>query len=983
MLFYSQIKREFTAASWKRGQIYFREQRINDVKLEGDKVTGRIHGQGEAPYQTMITMARGTISSSKCNCPAHRVYETHCKHVAALAIWVVERGSILRAGIEGAEYGVAPSENELVFRDAQKAAADPRLQKLMVMHSELVGTRFVIRRERMSGTITGKDLRGISFSIPITLFEAAALLEYTEKATAVQGLVRMGSGLNNIAKHALKPVKGEPILYVKGLFSGKIFTGLMVESGVRYRDSSGILQLNTLSYLTKMPEPALWKTRQEILIRVPLLSEIPDAALNFIHKIDTPKTLYEGQDALENLGRLLEHKHRDQMVFDRAIDMKIEPAPLKLASLNIGSKIADEERALSFEFEGEGGVKFGSQELADLARQGRLSAQYLWSGDKIYKFQTSFARLLQFTSKNGQFSADSKNVGEEGEEGSSKSKSPQLNGFGLLHDGRENPLHPIAAYRLSLELGVTNFVVDENWTEFHEWKKQFDKKRIPTLPQTEYGFDLRPYQENGLSWMWSLYHRGLAALLADDMGLGKTHQVLAFLSCLYRHKKSRPSEPSLVVAPTSVVAAWIQKLNKYDTGLRWHVFHGAGRTLPDKNVDLVLTTYGILHREPALREREWHVAMLDEAQAIKNASTISSRASRALKAKYRIAMTGTPVENQATDLWSIMEFLLPGYLGSLTRFKRLYGFGRTQMSDVEAQALKRLVSPFLLRRTKSTVLKELPEKIEEVMLCKLTEAQKQSYRMYLESEDAKRARDNLSSTGKIDYANILAVLTRLKQVCDHPKLIPLTAGDITDLDTIEMLHSGKWETFTQLMEQALGSELKVVVFTQYLGMIDLICNYLKKQGVGYVDLRGDTQDRGARLEKFSSDPNCRVFVCSLLAGGLGIDLTAASVCIHYDRWWNPAKENQATDRLHRYGQTRGVQVFKLQISGTVEDRIASIIQSKMDLSGALIEESSAGLKAFSRQDLLKLLDPSNDILNQEEEIDVSEIDDTPEMTVHI
>ena len=236
----------------------------------------------------------------------------------------------------------------------------------------------------------------------------------------------------------------------------------------------------------------------------------------------------------------------------------------------------------------------------------------------------------------------------------------------------------------------------------------------------------------------------------------------------------------------------------------------------------------------------------------------------------------------------------------------------------------------------------------------MTAEQKKMYRGLLESAEADRVRKNLTEPGnKVDYASILALLTRLKQVCDHPKLVEITSGKrkVAKVDPIE---SGKWEVFEELVNQALGSNLKIVVFTQYLGMIDLIGHQLAARGIGYTELRGDTPDRGKRMERFSSDPDCRVFLCSLLAGGLGIDLTAGSVCIHYDRWWNPAKENQATDRLHRIGQTRGVQVFKLQTPNTIEDRIASIIEAKKVLSNALVEESPTGLKAFSRNELLAL-----------------------------
>lgn len=934
MLFYSQIKREFTNASWKRGQIYFREGRVTDVKLDGDTVSGKIQGTEPTPYETAITMARGTIFSSKCSCPAHRVYETHCKHVAALAIWIVERGSLLRAGVSSGRHGVAAGENLVVFRDAQKAADDPRLKKLLVSHPALAYIPFAIRREMMAASVQGKDLQGNSISVPITLFEAAALLEHTQSQ-----------------QEAGKPeaIQGEAVLFIRGMFQSKIFSGLVVESAIRYIDPiTRQLQIHALSYLTKQPQGGIWKTNQGLLLKVPVASEVADQEANFIQRLDTAKVIYQGPAGLENLAKFLTHKDRDQIVFDPAVQIPVESVPLRLSGLNIGGKTGDKARSLSYEYKN-AFVTLSSDDLEQLAKAGKLSDHYAWVGERIYRLETSLTRLQQYTNRSGVAAA----------EGAETPKRPS--GYNTISDDPEHPLHPLAAYRLSLELGVESLVVDPEWTEFHEWRKTFEKKKIAALPQIEYGFELRPYQMNGLSWLWSLYHRGLAALLADEMGLGKTHQVLALLSTLYRAKakQNKPKQPSLVVAPTSVIAAWSQKLKKYDTGLKYHVFHGSSRVLPKSGVDVVLTTYGILYREPILRERDWHVVILDEAQAIKNASTISSRASRALKSKFRIAMTGTPIENQTTDLWSLMEFMLPGYLGSLPRFKRLYGWGRETPTDAQAQALKRLVSPFLLRRTKTKVLTELPEKTEEIVQCEMTAPQRKAYKECLNGAEAERARADLMAGKKIDYANILAVLTRLKQICDHPKLAALTQGKIKKLGSVDPAMSGKWETFEELINEALRSDLKIVVFTQYLSMIDLIGHHLEKQKVGYTELRGDTPDRGSRLEKFARDPECKVFLCSLLAGGLGIDLTSASVCIHYDRWWNPAKENQATDRLHRFGQTRGVQVFKLQIPNSVEDRIAQIIQSKTALSGSLIEESSAGLKSFSRKELLDLLQPGN------------------------
>ncbi|NDD91202.1 DEAD/DEAH box helicase [bacterium] len=832
MLFANQVKREFSMAE--------------------------IKDSSGVACQTSLQINRGTLGPTQCSCsPSSKGPSAgvRCKHVAALSIWVIRRGSLLRAGIVDSGHGV---DEEIEREENDKTPA------------EFVG-------------------------------------------------------------------------FVRGLFENKSFIGIAIEPALRYLDpSTSAIKVDPVHHLVRQTEPGLWRTVNDVYLDlVPSPGAVP-----ILNSIDSTKVVYQGATAIDHLVRLLTVESSKKLVFQDTLKVEIDEEPMKLISLGIGKKGA-KGRALTYEFRNSR-ARFSSDELELFSKQGRLSTNYVWKGDRIYKFDPNLSQLSKYAHRSGMSDPDdAKNEGK-------------VDAFGFLDDNEQNPLHPIVAYRLSLELGVEAFKVDTDWREFHDWKKNFERSKISPLPKVKYGFDLREYQQNGLSWMWSLYQRGLSALLADDMGLGKTHQVLAFLSSIYRGK-DRPRQATLVVAPTSVVAAWSHKLHKYPTGLRWYVFHGTNRKLPpDGEVDIILTTYGLLQREAALRDRDWHSIILDEAQAIKNATTISSRASRALKSTFRVAMTGTPVENQSVDLWSVMEFLLPGYMGSLPRFKRLYGSDREGPSEDQALALRRLIQPFLLRRTKSQVLTELPEKTEEVLACEMTAVQKKVYKAYLTGSEADKVRDELKSGKKIDYANVLALLTRLKQVCDHPELTELTSGKVKKLKKIDPMDSGKWEAFEEIVTEALGSNLKVVVFTQYLGMMDLIAEFLKKKKIGYTDLRGDTPDRGKRIERFAEDPDCHVFICSLLAGGLGIDLTAASVCVHFDRWWNPAKENQATDRLHRFGQTRGVQVFKLQIPGTIEDRIASIIQNKKKLAGALIEESPLGLKAFSREELLALLNPNLD-----------------------
>jgi superfamily II DNA or RNA helicase len=899
---------------------------VTDVHLDGNLVAGKVQGTGEAPYECAVQMSRGAIFNSKCSCPAHRVYETHCKHVAALAVWIVERGSLLRSGAGGVDQGVGERQRPVILKDPEFARQDVRLRMLLNSNPVLSKSAFMIRRDQAAGSLEGRGPDGREFSIPITLIEVVALREHTvEEAAPVRAEI----------------VAAEPVAYVRGMFQGKVLSGLTIEPAARYVDpDTQEVKIDTFSYLTRQNDPTIWRTPDGRLLYV-INQPVP-----FLGDISSAKIFHQGPAALEALGKVLTSEHRAQIVLQPSLELEVDPEPLKLTTMKIGKKVGS-ARSLAYEF-ASANAMFTSEELEELSQQGRLSNDFVWKGNRLFKLDMSMNLLAQYANRSG-VAAD---------EGAPDAKAPT--GMNSLHDDEAHPLHPLAAYRLSLELGATKLEVDESWGEFSEWKKNFERTKIAALPKIKYGFDLRDYQKNGLSWMWSLYHRGLASLLADDMGLGKTHQVLALLTSLYG-RKTKPSKPTLVVAPTSVIVAWQQKLNKYDTKLKWTVYHGKGRKLPSgSTTHMVLTTYGILQREEALRNKEWHMVVLDEAQAIKNATTLSSRASHQLKSEFKIAMTGTPVENQATDLWSLMEFLLPGYLGSLARFKRLYGSGRDGSSAAQAAALKRLITPFLLRRTKAQVLKELPEKTEEVRNCQMTKAQRAMYRLFLQSAEAAKARKDLETGGKVDYANILALLTRLKQVCDHPRLPDLTTGRIKNLKMLDPVDSGKWETFEEILNESLDSGFKVVVFTQYLGMIDMIGEYLKGRQVDFDELRGDTVDRAARIQRFADDPNCKVFICSLLAGSLGIDLTAASVCIHMDRWWNPARENQATDRLHRIGQTRGVQVFKLQLDHTVEERIASIIQSKVELSNALIEESSLGLKSFSRKELLGLLSPMDE-----------------------
>jgi superfamily II DNA or RNA helicase len=474
---------------------------------------------------------------------------------------------------------------------------------------------------------------------------------------------------------------------------------------------------------------------------------------------------------------------------------------------------------------------------------------------------------------------------------------------------------------------------------------------------------LRPYQHAGYRWLWFLRESGLGGILADEMGLGKTHQVMAMLLSVYNEGAaadggSNPG-PSLVVCPRSVLDHWEDKVNDFAPALSPLVYHGGERERARGNLvrqRLVITTYGVLARDiEHLSEIPWETVILDEAQYIKNSATKAARAARKLRSPHRFALTGTPLENHLGELRSIIDFVLPGYLGSTEKFRRRFARPIETGDNKTLEVLKRALFPFKLRRMKAQVLTDLPPKIEDFRYSELTPHQAVLYREILGRAKTSGLMDKLQNpTEKIDYMHVFSVLSRLKQLCDHPSLI-------LEGKSARNLTSGKFEVFKEVIGEALEAGEKVVVFSQYLGMLDLIEEHLKSLGVKFSGLRGATRNRGKVIKKFQEEEECRVFVASLLAGGLGVDLTAASVVIHYDRWWNAAREDQATDRVHRIGQSRGVQVFRLITKGTLEDRIDVIIQRKKALANKLLESDPAvSLKLLSRDDLLSILSPPDD-----------------------
>lgn len=464
---------------------------------------------------------------------------------------------------------------------------------------------------------------------------------------------------------------------------------------------------------------------------------------------------------------------------------------------------------------------------------------------------------------------------------------------------------------------------------------------------------LRPYQEIGVNWLQFLFENGLAGLLCDDMGLGKTHQAMALMVALREQKHI--DGKFLVVCPTSVISHWRNKIRDFAPGLTGFVYHGPERDFAEamRVADVVITSYGILRNDQLeLSEVTFTLAVLDEIQHIKNRDTLGYVAAQTLAAEVKIGLTGTPIENSLDDLKALFDLLLPGYLGSDQSFNERYS--RVSQEDAafspRLDELRRLISPFVLRRLKESVLDELPEKIEDTRTCELSEDQIRLYRQSIDTRGAELVDRIKHSSEPLPYIHIFALLNYLKQICDHPALA------LKELDSGMKYRSGKWDLFCEILGECLDAGLKVVVFTQYLGMIQLIERHLQRLKVDHVKLTGASTDRGEIIDRFNIDPTCRVFLGSLKAGGTGIDLVGGSVVIHYDRWWNAAREDQATDRVHRIGQKRAVQVFKLVTEGTLEEKIAAIIERKRELMESVVQEDDPHLaKIFSREELLGLL----------------------------
>jgi superfamily II DNA or RNA helicase len=466
------------------------------------------------------------------------------------------------------------------------------------------------------------------------------------------------------------------------------------------------------------------------------------------------------------------------------------------------------------------------------------------------------------------------------------------------------------------------------------------------------GLKLRPYQREGLAWLQYLREQNLAGILADDMGLGKTAQTLAHL--LLEKQAGRLDRPALVVLPTSLIFNWKREAERFAPDLNVLSLHGkdrAGRFGDIPQHDIALTTYPLLWRDhDTLGKIDWHMLVLDEAQTVKNAGSRAAKIVRDLRARHRLCLTGTPLENHLGELWAQFDFLLPGFLGDSKQFTRTFRTPIEKHGDTtRAGILARRIAPFILRRRKEDVAKELPPKTVIVRTAEIVGGQRDLYETVRSAMDAKV----LEAIAQKGFARsqivILDALLKLRQVCCDPRLLKSTSAQ-------KVKERAKLDLLMDMLPELLDEGRKVLLFSQFTSMLALIELELRARKIEYVILTGDTTDRESVIGRFQ-EGDVPVFLISLKAGGVGLNLTAADTIIHYDPWWNPAVENQATDRAHRIGQTKHVFVYKLVVAGSIEEKILALQEKKAELAASVLSEDSTALAKFGEADIRALLEP--------------------------
>ena len=509
----------------------------------------------------------------------------------------------------------------------------------------------------------------------------------------------------------------------------------------------------------------------------------------------------------------------------------------------------------------------------------------------------------------------------------------------------------IKSYRTGLVKELENLgfelVMSDAFQTFWSQISTFSTTETTDLPEVNAEF--RDYQLKGFNWLWFMYKYGLNGILADDMGLGKTLQALTLLK---KAKEVDGTQPTLVITPTTVVFNWEAEIQKFTPDLTCLKLSGVDREKLFKeipNYDIVITSYALIRRDIAkLRKFNFRCIILDESQNIKNATSQTAQAVKTLNGTHRLALSGTPIENKLEELWSVFDFLMPGFLFSMPEFNSRYVTPIMERQDKTVEKrLKLQIYPFILRRMKRDVAKDLPDKVENMAYCEMTPEQKDFYLDILDSTKEELFKSIEMNGLEKSRMSIFSALLRLRQICCHPKLY--------DKEHVKgVIKSGKFEYLKGMLEQIIEEKHRVLLFSQFVDMLDIIKGWLSRTGIEYEYLTGKTKDRQSAIENFNNNPRVKVFLISLKAGGTGLNLTGADYVIHYDPWWNPAVEDQATDRAYRIGQTKKVFVYRIITKNTVEEKIQKLKTRKRDLVDSVISVDRNITKSLTMEDIKEI-----------------------------
>ncbi len=510
----------------------------------------------------------------------------------------------------------------------------------------------------------------------------------------------------------------------------------------------------------------------------------------------------------------------------------------------------------------------------------------------------------------------------------------------------------VKTYRAGLinelkNLGV-ELILSDRFKEFWDQMSTFSTSENLALPKG-INAEFREYQLKGVGWLWFMYKYGLNGILADDMGLGKTLQALAVIQ---KAKEEEGPAPTLVIAPTTVVFNWESEIQKFAPELTCLKLQGGERKNFFKeipNYDIIITSYALIRRDIAkLKNIDFRYIVLDESQNIKNSTSQTAQAVKQLKASHKLALSGTPIENKLEELWSVFDFLMPGFLFSMADFNSHYANPIMERQDkIVEKRLKLQIYPFILRRMKRDVAKDLPDKVENIAYCELTDDQKDFYLQVLDSTKEELFKSIEQNGLEKSRLSIFSALLRMRQICCHPKLY--------DKDNVKnIISSGKFEKLKVLLEEIVSEGHRILLFSQFVNMLDIIKEWLDKEGIKYEYLTGKTKDRKGAVDRFNNDNSIPIFLISLKAGGTGLNLTGADYVIHYDPWWNPAVEDQATDRAYRIGQTKKVFVYRLITRNTVEEKIQKLKTIKRDLVDSVISVDRNITKSLTMDDIREI-----------------------------